>query len=259
MKFDLVIGNPPYNESKGGQSGTGGATSIYKQFYKKVLDHLIEDGKLCFVCPKGIIRNLYDTSNQVDVIDLMTDKRYWEFSTLFFILTQRQKHTETIFRGHIIEKIWSRSFNEWGFKEYSRSKKTHTLVEALLSLPKIITGNQIKTGYTDSALAPAHRVFCEKLANKNFMAWSEYADLPRTCGYVDLDSRENADRLVLFLRNNKLVSFFAKKTNLSKSREKDFFRFTKKFDLSQIKTGFEYPVEYGLTQEEIDEIENQAK
>ena len=47
MKFDVVLGNPPYQDG----SKTGGQNKIYMLFCKQALNLLTEKGKLAFVTP----------------------------------------------------------------------------------------------------------------------------------------------------------------------------------------------------------------
>ena len=256
MKFDLVLSNPPYNISSGGSNGTAGNTTFYKRFRQKALTLLKEGGNICFVCPKGIVKDLYDSPNQIDLIDLMVDENYWEFNTLYFVERNVEKHSPPAFKyttktGQVINKMFCRTFNEWGFTEYSRSKKLIDPVYALID-PK--RGGIY--GMTDSALSPAPRFWCDKLNGPDCVAYNGYAD-PGISGYVECRSSEDAHRLKQFMTVSKIPRFFQRKMRL-KSQRKDFFRFSRRFDLSQIDTGFEYPEEYGLTDDEIRYIEEQV-
>ena len=67
-----------------------------------------------------------------------------------------------------------------------------------------------------------------------------------------------AETLAKFWPLNKAIRYFNKHMNL-KSIWKDGFRFIKKFDLSQIKDHNTYPKEWGLTQADIEKIENEIK
>jgi len=52
MKFDVVIGNPPYQDG----NKDGGQNKIYNQFAKKSLDLLKSDGILAFVTPTSVLK-----------------------------------------------------------------------------------------------------------------------------------------------------------------------------------------------------------
>lgn len=247
MEFYTGASNPPYNISLGGHGGTAGNTVLYKRFDKVMINNIMPNGFFSMLSPRGITKDLYNSENQVEYIDLMTDKDWWEYSTLFYVVRKTKKVSDPVIKGEIIKKIWSMSFNEWGYTEWKRkTTDRHAPVEALVSL----TG---ETGPSKFALFPAPRFFSDNLNGPNYITWDGYADLP-FCGYVTFNSLEDANKLLLFIKNNKIVKFFKAKTKV-KSKVKDFLRFTKKFDLSQIHTGYEYPVEFGLTDDEIDQIE----
>jgi hypothetical protein len=52
MKFDLVIGNPPYQDG----SQDGGQNKIYNQICKKALTLIEDDGVLAFVTPTSVLK-----------------------------------------------------------------------------------------------------------------------------------------------------------------------------------------------------------
>ena len=68
-RFDLVVGNPPYNMS--GNIATG--NTIWQQFVKKALTSWIKnDGYLLFVHPPGWRKPCYDRSQLKGLFDLLT-------------------------------------------------------------------------------------------------------------------------------------------------------------------------------------------
>jgi hypothetical protein len=52
MKFDVVVGNPPYQASQNATGKRGGGSSLWDKFVIKTIDYLLkENGYLCFVHP----------------------------------------------------------------------------------------------------------------------------------------------------------------------------------------------------------------
>jgi hypothetical protein len=51
MKFDVIIGNPPYQDKQNNNGKRGGGKSLWDKFVKKSVDLLKEDGYLSFIHP----------------------------------------------------------------------------------------------------------------------------------------------------------------------------------------------------------------
>lgn len=66
MKFDVIAGNPPYNQ------GGGGTQSLYHKFIKKSLGLLNENGYLVYVNPPGWRKPSNDKADFAGMFDLMT-------------------------------------------------------------------------------------------------------------------------------------------------------------------------------------------
>ena len=71
---------------------------------------------------------------------------------------------------------------------------------------------------------------------------------------VEFDTMAEAEAYKKLMTNNAAIKYFVNIMQLGRAT-KDVARFTKKIDLSQIKTGHEYPVEWGLTADEIAHVE----
>lgn len=63
MKFDVIIGNPPYNDSEGMKSKKNGANAGRADFYKHFIhlsnNLLTPKGLLAFIVPPGAFRTFY--------------------------------------------------------------------------------------------------------------------------------------------------------------------------------------------------------
>lgn len=62
VKFDVIIGNPPYQDGK----KVGGQNKIYNQFSKKAISLLKTDGKIAFITPSSVLRE----SKRFSLIDV---------------------------------------------------------------------------------------------------------------------------------------------------------------------------------------------
>ena len=63
MKFDVIIGNPPYNKGKR-SSASGSGNSIWEKFLPAMWSHLQNDGYVCFVHPPEWRTNRYSRSKR---------------------------------------------------------------------------------------------------------------------------------------------------------------------------------------------------
>jgi len=267
MKFDVIVGNPPFNSSKknrddvDGNGGTGGNSRLYKHFRTKALECLQPNGTLAFVSLKNIVKDLIADHNQVDVINLMSDKDYWNgetFNTLYFIERNAIKTSSPQWQGGIAAKIFG--VNEWNYNEFNRTedRKGTGNIKAVINLPKVSNNFAVETAMVKTALPAAPRfAFTLLESNKSYTV----TDLPfcgSMCGCVTLNTLSEADSLKKFIQKNKGLRFFFKAMKL-KGFAKDILRYTKKIDLSQVVTGEEYPREWALTKDEIDYIENAVK
>ena len=126
------------------------------------------------------------------------------------------------------------------------------------SLPKVSNGFKVETANVRTAFDPAPRFAFTLLESSKSYTVTNLAFCGSMCGCVTLDSMSDAEALKKFIEKNKGLRFFFKAMKL-KGFAKDILRYTKKIDLSQIKTGEEYPAEWALTQEEIDYVEANVK
>ena len=78
MKFDRIVGNPPY------QDGTkdGGQNKIYNQISKTALSHLKDDGEIAFVTPASVLKKSKRFSlvgmQGLKVVDFTADNHFKE-------------------------------------------------------------------------------------------------------------------------------------------------------------------------------------
>lgn len=73
FKFDIIIGNPPYNANQIAKGKRGGGHNLWTGFVKNSINmYLKENGYLCFIHPSGWRKPPSDKSKYNGLYDLMT-------------------------------------------------------------------------------------------------------------------------------------------------------------------------------------------
>lgn len=261
-KFHNCVGNPPYNisEKKTG-NGTGGDVGLYKRFYKQYKSLTSVGGNIAMITPKGIIPVL--DKDKIDVVDLnlMTDTNYWKYNTCYFIAKNIKKSISTlIVSDKIVGKVFEIRGNTHWYELNGKpdTKKVNYTkpngVRAIIKLPTSKTTEQYGTvDPTYGKLLDAGPKLCATLLeNKHsYLVTNEPLCADFTGAYV-CKSITEAENLKLFLENSKVLQGIQKK--LKTKGVWWTMRHVKEFDLSQIITGNEVPVEWNLSEEDIAEL-----
>ena len=195
----------------------------------------------------------------MEFINLMVDTDYWKYATLYFLERNIPKFSEPEIRANTIPgKICSKLFgvNEWKCKSVNGCEEPGDIY-AIVELPKSTNGWTLRYGYIKKARQGmpifAYPRLEGDMTYKSYIATDEPFNAIHS-GCVELDTLENAKKLKLFIETNKLVPFYRKRMNL-RAIAGNFLFDVKRFSLAQIKTGNEYPTEFGLTEEEIGYLE----
>lgn len=263
MKFDVIVGNPPYNLRKGngGTSGTIGDKTYYRKFFYLALELAKKEGHIVMVTLKNIYKVLEKEKIQVDKINFMTETDYWKYDTLFFVARNSDKTSDSVIEDRIAGKLIDMN-NPWRVKFQSSStmqlKRSGIIssdheTKAIVRLPG---QNNEKVEYEgvreDKIIHGPKFAFTMLESIKSYTATDE--PLIGSCiGFSKTKTVEDANKLMNFVKYNKAFKYLVKVMK-SKGHAATLIR-TKKFNLSQIKTGTEYPAEFNLTQEEIKFIE----
>lgn len=271
MKFDAILGNPPFNvrtEDDATQTGVSGKTNLFKDFVKMLPNLINPDGLIGFITPKGIINTLQKDENlkNYDVIDfnLMSEETYWQYDTCYFVLKESSVRTLGLsVSDRILSNMLDLSFNN-NFKGININKSDKELDKENIFGPGT---NAIRYLPGRRGPEPTYDTISDKKymidagpkvvgthlnSVSGILATTDPVCAGTTITYFT-DTFNEAQSLALFLKNNKAVKYFQKKTNVKKMMLR--FEWFKKFDLNQIKTGFEYPVEWNLSTEDINLIE----
>jgi hypothetical protein len=107
-KFDIVIGNPPYQDSSDKVKGTTGKKNLYQKFILKSNSILIESGLLSFVNPPGMFKttvfdkpteifNLIKSKNLIHLNLTNINEKFFKVGTpiCYFILKNDNEYKST--------------------------------------------------------------------------------------------------------------------------------------------------------------------
>jgi hypothetical protein len=251
MIIDFIVGNPPYNSSAGGAAGTGGNNYIYRKFTEKALS--LTDDVCALVTPKGIIKYIEDNRSDVSYINLITDE-YWKFDTCYFISEKHYKgHIKFDASDSIIVKMFSIK-NTFSHKFYNGEpnplpsrRESDNIIHGIID-HKTANNTHIY-GDINAQIADMGPKFISNAYGRE-NSWY-VTDLPTYVGGFTFyfHTLQDANTFSLFLKNNKALEYFRRKMKEEKGVVR-VCRYLLSFDLSQIITGFEFPVEWQLTSEE---------
>lgn len=261
-KFHNCVGNPPYNISdKKTGNGTGGDVSLYKRFYKEYKALTTSDGNIALITPKGIIPVLDKDNMDVQDLNLMTEKNYWKYNTCYFIAKNIKKSFSTfIVSDKIISKVFELRGNTHWYELNGKPDKRKINVTAPNGVRAIIKlpTEKIKEQYGmvdpeySKLLGRGPKLCATLLENRHsYIVTDEPLCADFTGAYV-CKSIDEANKLKLFADNNQVLRGIQKR--LKTKGVWWTFRHLKPFDLNQIETGNEVPVEWNLSDADIAEL-----
>ena len=107
-KFDIVIGNPPYQDSSDKSKGTTGKKNLYQKFILKSIDLIDKDGYLLFVNPPGFLKTtVFEKSTDIFKIIQSLNLTYLNLTNIndkyfkvgtpicYFLLLKNNSYTST--------------------------------------------------------------------------------------------------------------------------------------------------------------------
>jgi hypothetical protein len=265
MKFDIILGNPPYNLRKdgGGERGTKGDNVFFKKFVTLGMKGIKKDtGTLCLVTPKGVIKHLDKLGAKVESYNHMCED-YWKYSTLYFIARNTNADVDTkVISDDIISKVYKAGdWNDFGIFSKTKTEIKEYWVENGLEVIGYISSKDPKeleypmrfVNANNSLVVPGPKFACSQLESVPSYTATDKPMLLANAHYYRTETVEEAEAIKLFLTNNKFMQYLKVRFNLKATHIG--FKYIKKFDLKQIVTGEEYPKEWNFTKEDIASIE----
>lgn len=261
MDFDYCISNPAFNVAEGNNvAGTGGNTTLYKTATRNDFNNRLKDnGSLINITLKGIIPDLvngYFKNYQVNWIHLMDDIDVWPYNTCVFSVSKKPRVSPPLIFGGMAAKIYSSNpVDCFDFVYYSGSNngmnkhfglgKKHKVIRQLPGKGR----DSVAYDHTDTDVEFGPKfAFTVMESRKSYTVTSEPIYGGTIC-YIPFSTEEEAKKLKLFVEKNPIFAEYVKRMKL---RGHAFgLRNIRKFDINQIKTGLETPVEWNITEDDL--------
>jgi hypothetical protein len=251
--------NPPFNlssKSSNTIAGTSGNTTYYRKFIDKAFALRAEDGTVGIICPRSgttYAKKKYGVSSYNPYT-----AQHWKFDSGYFFYDGDNSFKNVcsipiINKIYIMESQYKFSHAIGGSMRGLLEKGDVSLedeggVYGLINTPS--SKDEKVYGYINvRAYVPAG----PKVVFKGLESKKSYVveTLPHKVGSgctLYFDTVEEAEAAKLFITKSPIMHYMQSMV-FEKARGL-MFRYIKKFDLNQIKTGMEFPVEFNLTDDE---------
>lgn len=258
MQFDYCISNPAFNVAENSNvAGTGGNTSLYKTATRNDFDNrLAEGGTLVNITLKGIIPDLLNghfRNYQVNWIHLMDNIDVWPYNTCIFSVTKKPRIHNPIMLGGLAAKVYSTDdcfpLVYYSGSNNSMNKKFNNGKNKVIRKLPGKGRDTVTYDYTDEEIASGPKfAFYVMESKKSYTVTSEPTYGGTIC-YIPFDTEDQAHKMKLFCEVNPVYKLYVKRMKL---RGYAFgLRYIKKFDVDQIITGMETPIEWNITEDDL--------
>ena len=263
MKFDFLTSNPAFNiAQEGNKAGTGGNSTLYRTATRDAFDRLLKpNGILLNITLKGIIPDLihgHFEKYQVHSINLMDDVDIWPYNTCYFFIQNSERSKNIDITGGLCSKIFTPYENErFPFVYYSGSNNSMNKFFGKDKIQRVIrqlpghNNDNFVYDYTNKKVEYGWKFAFNVMESKKSYTVTQEPIYGGTICYIPTTTKDEAEKLKKFALNNPI---FKKYVSQGKFKYHAFsLRNIKIFDLSQINTGEEIPIEWNITDRDLRE------
>ena len=268
-QFNFLTSNPAFNIAEDNNiAGTGGNTTLYRTATRQAFDNLLlPKGILLNITLKGIIPDLVDkhfSQWQIHEVNLMDNIKVWRYNTCYFFIEKIQRYSRVKMTGGVASKIYSPYKDDcFPFVYYSGSDKGMTGFDPSFSNRVIRrlpgkNNNDFIYDHTNVAVPLGPKFAFSVMESRKSYSVTDDPIRGGTICYIPTKTIEQAEKLRLFVENNDVFKMYVERTN--QKYHAFAMRNIKRFDIDQIFTGKEIPVEWNITEEDINfpaELENE--
>jgi|APGre2960657373_1045057.scaffolds.fasta_scaffold04694_3 site-specific DNA-methyltransferase (adenine-specific) len=298
MKFDVVIGNPPYQDKKGNENSTNSA-DLYAKFVIKNIE--LSKNFIALVIPSAWtgpknsnLKKVVFEDNQPIILNTHKDKWFDVFMNTCYFVTTKGRKGQTLLTDNYDNKVSvvldsdfavptdlsvlaiQNKINSFA-KKGNLSKnwlRGHLHLNQIKSVSKgvefIEAVGSKNAGLTISVINPAvettgaglHKVVIPNMGSTDTIGNIKIADSSQVGGHsvVFLTTRNTKEstNLKAYLES-KLMRWVIKAVKISTPNSKKVFSFVPSIDLSKLWSDEDLYQHFGLTQEEIDYVEANGK
>jgi len=266
MRFDLIIGNPPYNQSSDSENTIAG-TSGYTTFYRRFIDRALENADtVAMVVQRTGIRYAYKQKGSLYRYCMDTN-RHWNFTAGWFITSTGHNDRENCSQDSILRSVYCLD-EQWRYsapiggsykanieKNFWLTQKPNT-VYGVVDVPSS-ANPEIRRGWIQGRTRQGAQLLFKGLESRvSYVAVDEPSKAGSTAALF-FDTVDEAEKARLFILNNPVVQYLQGVT--SEKTLGMVFRYLKRFDLGQISTGLEIPKEWALTEDQIQLVQTAIK
>jgi len=289
MKFDIVVGNPPYQTGKGEK---GGKHSLWRKFVKQAFENVNKDGYVCIVCPgfpydSNDLKDCFTNNTPMVLCNDATSHFPGVGSEIKYWIVKEGKHNSPFV---VDSKVWTNGLVD----NPTIPSIVVSILNKIKNLPtfeckqdKGYNSTQYKNDTTDyfdlpkgKSVYPIRHASTVKICyvstptachtkNKVMMTFSGYPDFEyfdgktnpmsscyQMSGYLEVKNKKEGTALINVYNSN-LYKFLA---SIKSAGMRGTANYTlPKIDLSRSWTNTEIYNHFGLAQEEIDYVEANVK